>query len=91
MLVTERANLSPSTSENLVRSLRRQSDPPSASACPGDSAAHAVLVPYFALIDDHGRALLPGMPADECGKPQQTALKALSVLRFQRLSSAPMQ
>jgi hypothetical protein len=91
-LVTEQATLSPAAATNLVGLLSAPSSPPSAAGCPADPAAHTVLVPYFVLVDALDHALLPGMPLDGCGFPQQAVIRALSALPpYTRLSSSPIR
>lgn len=63
----------------LATELRRPSEPtPSGIACP----SIAMVMPWFALIDDHGKVVQPALPTDKCGLPLPGATKALSSLDF---------
>lgn len=90
-LATERADLSASTAASLVGDLRKPSDSPATTGCPGSLSAQAMIVPYFALVDAHGKAVLPGLPLDECGRPQGDLLTLLAQLRFHTLSTVPVR
>jgi hypothetical protein len=90
-LVTERADPSATQGETFVAQLRRPSDPPAASGCPADLAKRSLVAPYFALVDTQGRALVPGLPTDGCGRPTSPALAALSALQFRAISTVPVQ
>lgn len=81
--VTQRADLTPAMARDLVRSLSQPSETP--SDCRQDSAKHTVIVPYFALVDASGRALLPGLPSDRCGRPLPAADRAVSSLPYVRV------
>ncbi|HET9186611.1 MAG TPA: hypothetical protein VFN80_01540 [Acidothermaceae bacterium] len=63
----------------LATELRKPSEPtPSGIACP----AIAMVLPWFAVIDDHGKVVRPSLPTDKCGLPLPGAGKALSTLDF---------
>jgi hypothetical protein len=80
--VTERAD---TPAAELVSQLRLPAEPPTAGGC----LAYGVSVPYFALVDAGGRALLPAVPLDECLRPRREALQELDKLPFTRLSETP--
>ncbi|HEV8562184.1 MAG TPA: hypothetical protein VGR06_38180 [Actinophytocola sp.] len=80
--VTERAD---TPAAEMVSQLRLPAEPPTAGGC----LAYGVSVPYFALVDAGGRALLPAVPLDECLRPRREALQELDKLPFTRLSETP--
>jgi hypothetical protein len=80
--ITERAD---TPAAELVAQLRRPSEPRTSGGC----LAYGVGVPYFALVDAGGRALLPAVPADECGRPRREALQELQKLSFTPVSETP--
>jgi predicted small lipoprotein YifL len=88
-VVAQRADLTPAEAAALVRALAQPSATP--SVCPEDSAAHTVVVPYFALIDARGRALLTGLPADRCGRPESKVDRILSALTYALLWTSPIR
>ncbi len=64
---------------SLATELRKPSKPtPSGIACP----AIAMVLPWFAVIDAHGKVVRPSMPTDQCGLPLPGATKVLSSLDF---------
>lgn len=79
--VSERADTS---ATELVRRLREPSDPPyTGDACP----ASLTVPPYFVLVDESGRAILPAVPTNGCGQPRPEATAPLADLPWRRLSS----
>lgn len=70
---------------SLLVALRRPVvDPSPTDGTPVACAAIAVGVPWFALVDAHGRAVLPEVPRDPlCGQPSSVALAALRALPYQ--------
>jgi hypothetical protein len=46
-----------------------------------------MVLPWFAVIDDHGRLLEPSLPSDQCGLPLRDATQALSTLDFQAVDA----
>ena len=77
--LAEVADAPPDALAQLATELRRPSEPtPSGIACP----AIAMVLPWFAVIDDHGTLLRPTLPTDKCGLPLPGATKALSKLDF---------
>lgn len=81
--VAERAD---TPASDLVDQLRRASD----SRSTGECTLEMVLPPYFVLVDAGGKAVLPAVPTDRCGKPRADALKALEALPFRILSETPV-
>lgn len=78
--ITERADTPVS---QLVTLLRRPSEPTSPGAtCPDI----AYSVPYFALVDAEGRALLPDVPTEVCGKPREEVTNLLGTLPYQTVT-----
>ncbi|MER7890773.1 hypothetical protein ABTX15_13200 [Micromonospora sp. NPDC094482] len=67
----------------LVAALRLPDEPPSRGACTAD----LVLPPWLALLDERGRWLRPGIPADGCGKPRVEVRAALDGLRLSTVST----
>jgi hypothetical protein len=81
--ITERAD---TAAPELMEQLRKPSDERSEGACTLDF----VVPPYFVLVDAGGKAILPAVPADGCGKPRQSALRALEALPFRAISETPL-
>jgi hypothetical protein len=82
--ITERADLDPAQADALLARLRQ----PSQAARPGQiCTADLEVPPYYALVDANGTAVEPAIPADSCGKPLATALKALADLPYRQLST----
>lgn len=90
VLVTERADVTAAKASSLVRLLSQPDDPPSSNGCPQSSVRIDVLVPYFALVDAEGKALLPGLPVDQCGRPDSATAKALAALTYKVRSRSPI-
>jgi hypothetical protein len=90
VLVTERADVTAAEGASLVRLLSQPDDPPSSNGCPQSAVRIDVLVSYFALVDAQGKALLPGLPVDRCGRPDSAAAKALAALKYQVQSRSPI-
>ncbi|TWP46879.1 hypothetical protein FKR81_34290 [Lentzea tibetensis] len=80
------AERSDTNAQELVDQLRRPSDGPTASAC----TMELVVPPYFLLVDAAGRAVLPQVPVDSCGKPRIEARKALEALPFRTIAETPV-
>jgi hypothetical protein len=83
MQVLERADTG---AAELVERLRRPSDPPSDGVCD----ASMVHPPYFLLVDAAGRALVPAVPTDGCGKPRQEIADLLESLPYHRVSETQL-
>lgn len=79
-LVTERSNSDPT---DLIKALRTPSGLRPKGVCP----MYRVSVPYFALVQTNGQALLPQVPKTNCGLPQPAVLAALNAMRFTVLST----
>jgi hypothetical protein len=79
MLITERADTG--TAE-LLAELRRPSDPLSNGVCD----ASYVAPPYFILVDAEGKALLPAVPTDGCGKPRLEVRNLVEALPYRTVS-----
>jgi hypothetical protein len=67
----------------LVQSLRL----PSEKRTNGSCTMELVSVPYLALLDEQGRWVRPGIPADVCGKPRVEFRTAFEQLETVRVSS----
>jgi len=77
--LAEVADSPPAGLARLATELRKPSEPtPSGIACP----AIAMVLPWFAVIDQHGKVVQPTLPSDKCGLPLPGATKALSSLDF---------
>lgn len=77
--LAEVADAPPAGLTRLATELRKPSEPmPSGVICP----AIAMVLPWFAVIDDHGTVVHPTLPTDKCGLPLPGAIKALSGLDF---------
>lgn len=82
--LAEVADAGPADLANLASELRKPSKPtPPNIACP----AIAMVLPWFAVIDDHGKVLRPALPTDECGLPLRSASQALSALDFRAVDA----
>jgi hypothetical protein len=86
MQVTERADLTAATADTVLGLLRQPSDPTNPNQI---CTADLEVTPYYALVDPHGTAIEPAIPADSCGKPRAAVLKALDGLPFHTLSTTP--
>ncbi len=60
---------------------------PSAERTDGFCTMEQVTVPWFALLDEQGRWIRPGVPADPCGKPRPEVRAAFDRLSLERVSS----
>jgi hypothetical protein len=77
--LAEVADAPPDGLAQLATELRKPSEPtPSGIACP----AIAMVLPWFVVIDDHGKVVQPSLPTDKCGLPLPGAGKVLSSLDF---------
>lgn len=74
-LLTERSDSDPS---QLLEALRAPSEPRSEGVCP----LMRMLVPYFALVDPNGQAVVPKIPLTGCGLPQAAVVQALNNMHF---------
>lgn len=74
-LVVERSDSDPAA---LLAALRAADEPRSKGACP----AIAMVVPYFALVQGDGHALVPRIPETGCRLPQPQVLQALYAMQF---------
>jgi hypothetical protein len=83
VLITERADGSAS---ELVAELRKPSDPRTSNPC----TLEMVVAPQVLLVDASGKAILPIVPTDSCGKPRREALAALTGMTFRVLSETPL-
>ncbi len=75
-LLVERSDSDPGA---LLAALRPQDQPLSKGACP----AIAMVVPYFALVEPNGTALVPHIPVTACRLAQPQVMQALNALQFQ--------
>jgi hypothetical protein len=80
---TERADTS---AADLMTQLGQPSLPRAAGSC----AAVSATLPYFALVDRTGRALVPFVPTDECGNPRSGVGLALAALPFRAVTTEPL-
>jgi hypothetical protein len=78
-LQVERSDSDPAA---LLAALRAPDEPLSKGACP----SIAMVVPYFALIEPDGTALVPKLPETGCRLPQPAAIQALNAMRFTVIS-----
>lgn len=83
-LVAERSTSSPA---ELIAALQAPSVPRAKVVCP----MMVVQVPYFALVDPTGNTIVPKIPLDNCGKPQNSVLTALNRLQFTEITSRPLK
>jgi hypothetical protein len=60
----------------LVAALRSGDEPSTGQMCAGVG----VVIPWFALVDDHGVIVRPRMPVDACGGPKGVAMEALQAM-----------
>ena len=60
---------------------------PSEERTDGFCTMEQVTVPWFVLLDEQGRWIRPGVPADACGKPRPEVRAAFDQLRTERVSS----
>ncbi|MEA2207381.1 MAG: hypothetical protein QOE77_4157 [Blastocatellia bacterium] len=74
-LLVERSDSDPSA---LLAALRVADEAPSKGVCP----AMAMVVPYFALVQRDGSALVPHIPVTDCRLPRPPVLQALNALQF---------
>jgi hypothetical protein len=83
VLVTERTKESVAKLTDL---LRKPSDPLTNDVCTADLQ----LPPHFLLVDAAGRALLPQVPTDPCGKPRREVVDLLKSLTYERVAEVPL-
>lgn len=76
--VAQRAD---TTATELVAELRKPSDARTAQACTLEMA----VPPYFVLVDAAGKAVVPTVPTDPCGKPRRAARTLVEALPFRTL------
>ncbi|GIM67708.1 hypothetical protein Aau02nite_28500 [Amorphoplanes auranticolor] len=69
----------------LVAALRLPDEPMSGDAC----SLELYLPPFFALLDEQGRWVRPGLPHDGCGKVRSEVREALGGLRLTPVSPGP--
>ena len=82
--LAEVADSPPTGVADLATALRKPSEPtPSGIACP----AIAMVMPWFAVVDDHGKVVRPTLPTDKCGLPLPGVGQALSALDFQAVDA----
>lgn len=67
----------------LVATLRLPDEKRTDDPCTADLP----LVPWLALLDEQGRWVRPGIPADACGKPRREFRDAFAQLRTRRVSA----
>jgi hypothetical protein len=77
--ITEKADTS---AENLVAQVRKPSDRRTDAPCTADYIAP----PYFMLINAEGKAVLPEVPQDPCGKPKIEVRNTLDALPYKLVS-----
>jgi hypothetical protein len=82
-VITEKADTS---ADDLVAQVRKPSEPHTDKPCTADYIAP----PYFLLINAEGKAVLPQVPQDECGKPKIEVRDALNALPYKTISETPM-
>jgi hypothetical protein len=78
-VVTEKAG---TPAEDLVAQLRKASDRRTSEAC----TLEFVAPPYFVLINAEGKAVLPQVPTDACGKPRIEVRNTLDALPYKTVS-----
>ena len=71
----------------LVRTLRLPDEDPTDLPC----TSEAPFVPWVVLLDEQGRWVRPGVPADECGKPRHEVRTAYDQLRTERVTTRVLQ
>lgn len=81
--ISEKADTS---ADDLVAQLRKPSEPHTDKPCTADYIAP----PYFLLINSEGKAVLPQVPQDPCGKPKIEVRNALDALPYKLVSETPM-
>ena len=69
----------------LVAALRLPNEPKSGGVC----SLELYLPPFFALLDEQGRWVRPGLPHDGCGKVRSEVREALGGLRLTPVSPGP--
>lgn len=79
VLVAERADTSAADLVDLLRG-------PSDSLADGPCRTIGIIPPYFLLVDDEGRALLPALPTDGCGLPREEVLDLVDTLPYRTIS-----
>jgi len=84
VLLAERSTSDPT---DLVRALRQSSVPRQKVVCP----MIAVYVPNFALVQPNGQLLIPRIPLNNCGMPQEAVVTALNRMTFVQISSRPVK
>lgn len=80
VLVAERSTSDPT---DLLRALRQSSVPRQKVVCP----MIAVYIPNFALVQADGHLLIPRIPLNNCGMPQEGVVTALNEMTFVQISS----
>jgi len=83
-LVAERSTSDPT---DLVRALAVPSMPRAKVVCP----MIAVYIPNFALVQKNGQLLVPKLPLNNCGMPQNGVVTALNLMHFTQISSRPLR
>jgi hypothetical protein len=83
-LVAERSTSDPT---DLVRALQGPSVPRAKVVCP----MIAVYIPNFALVQANGQLLVPKLPLNNCGMPQNGVVTALNLMHFSQISSRPLK
>lgn len=83
-LVAERSTSDPAT---LIAALQAPTVPRAKVVCP----MYAVQLPFFALVETNGTTLVPKIPLDNCGKPQNAVLTALNLMQFTEITSRPLK
>ena len=83
-LVAERSTSDPT---ELVRALQEPSVPRPKVVCP----MIAVYIPNFALVEPNGQLLVPKLPLNNCGMPQNGVVTALNLMHFSQISSRPLK
>lgn len=78
--ITERADI---LAPELVDMLRRPSDPAPAN---GMCTAIGYVVPYVLLVNAEGKALLPALPTEPCGKPRDEVTNFFDTLPYRTVT-----
>jgi hypothetical protein len=81
--ITEKAD---TPAEDLVAQLRQPSAPSTDGAC----TMEYISPPYIMLINAEGKAVLPRIPQDSCGKPKIEVRNAVDALPYKVVSETPV-
>ncbi len=83
-VVAERSVSSP---DALILALQTPSAQRAKVVCP----MFAVFLPHFALVESDGTLLVPKVPLNNCGQPQNTVVQALRSMKFDKLATRSLK